>query len=299
MRCPNCGSSEAKKNGKNKSDDSIQRWKCLRCGREFDDNTAFNPKAKVLLFDIETAPMEVYVWNLRNNNYIHITQIIKDWNIICWRAKWLFDDKIHGAVQTPAEARSRNDENVTKKLWELLDEADILIAHNLINFDLKKSNTKFIEHNIKPPSPFQMIDTLRIARKNFMFSSNKLDYLCQMLGIGAKLDTGFDLWKGCLAGDKESLNKMYDYCGQDVAILEDLYLKLRPYIKSHPNISLYRENTENACSNCGSKDISYCSKPYYTPTGQYQTFRCNNCGAIIRSRYSKKREKELLRSCAR
>jgi len=324
LKCPKCGSTDYHKKGLTKKNGN-QRYKCKKCKSRFTDNTGTQHNAKILLFDIETTPMETYVWQLKNNNYIHIHQIIEDWNIICWRAKWLFDDTIHGDVQTPHEAIRRDDKRVSKSLWKMIDESDIILAHNLRNFDLKKANTRFLMHGLRPTSPCQMIDTLLEARKTFKFSSNKLDYLCKMLGIDTKLDTGFQLWKDCLGGKRisveskhhnnqimrveifdakvvaKALDEMYVYCGQDTAILEDLYLKLRPYIKSHPNLGLYMEsgNRENICANCGSKDIMYESKPYYTPTGQYQTFRCQDCGALIRSRYSEKREKELLRSCAR
>ena len=296
LKCPKCGSTDYYKKGLTRR--GKQRLKCKKCGSRFNPDTGLTHNAKILLFDIETAPMEVYTWHLYPK-IIHIGQIIKDWNIICWRAKWLFSDTVEGDSQTPKEAINRDDRRITKSLWKMIDEADILIAHNLIQFDLRKANTKFIMHGMKPPSPFQMIDTLKVARREFKFSSNKLDYLCQALGIGAKLDTGFDLWKGCLAGNKKDLKDMYDYCGQDTAILEDLYLKLRPYIKSHPNLGLYMEEKDNNCGNCGSKKLMYCSKPYYTPTGIYQTHRCQDCGALNRSRYSEKRDKEMLRSLAR
>jgi len=255
-------------------------------------------KAKVLLFDIETSPMEVYAWNLFPK-YIHISQIKKDWNIICWRAKWLFSDEMLGDVLTPLEAIAGLDERITRSLWKLIDEADVLIAHNLINFDRRKANTRFLKHELNPPSSYQLIDTLQVLKKEFRISSNKLDYACQFLDIGAKLGTGFDLWKRCIEdGDPEALTEMYTYCGQDTAILEDLYLRLRPWIKSHPNMALYFEDKEGRCANCGSDNIVL-SKPYYTPTGIYQSFRCEDCGAHTRSRHSGKRSKDLLRSVAR
>ncbi|MBT6045373.1 MAG: RNase H superfamily protein [Candidatus Scalindua sp.] len=253
--------------------------------------------AKVLFFDIETAPMEVYTWHLYPK-MIHIGQIIKDWNIICWRAKWLGDDTILGSSQTPSEAIERDDERVVRDLYALLNEADIVIAHNLVDFDKKKANTKFLQYNLPPSAPYQVIDTLREARKNFKFSSNKLDYLCQELGFGNKINTGFDLWKKCLAGDSEALNDMYVYCGRDIEMLEELYLKLRPFIKSHPNMALYLDDREGKCSNCGSSDLTPMSRPYYTQTGVFQTYRCG-CGAVIRDRKSLKREEFLMRGIAR
>jgi len=255
-------------------------------------------KAKVLLFDIETAPAEVFVWSFGEQR-IHIAQEIQDWNVICWCGKWLFDDKLLGAVQTPQEARDRDDKRIVQKLWEAIDEADILIGHNLIGFDRKKANTKFLLHGLKPTSPYQTIDTLKVARREFAFLSNKLDYLCKRLGLDTKLETGFELWKDCLKGNRKALEHMFEYCGQDVAILEDLYLKLRPWVKSHPNIGLYMSGTGSNCPNCGSEKVEYHSKPYYTPTGQYQSFRCQDCGAFSRSRFAEKRPRELLRSVAR
>ena len=293
-KCPYCDSKRIVRRG---TRTGKQRYRCKDCHKWFSHFRIEG--AKILLFDIETAPMEVYVWQLQNNNYIHITQVIKDWSIICWRAKWLFDSEIQGACQTPKEAVARDDGRITRELWKLIDEADILIAHNLKNFDLKKANTKFLLHDLQPPSPFQIIDTLQVARSQFKMSSNKLDYLCQMLGIGAKLDTGFELWKGCLAGDKHSLDMMYKYCGQDTAILEDLYLKLRPWIKSHPNMGLYYDNEELRCANCGSENLNIEGRSYYTPAGRYQVYRCRDCQSLTRRRQAQKRDPKLLRSVAR
>ena len=295
MKCPVCYSPNYTKKGRNNIGN--QRFKCKDCGHRFTHNTAIEGHAKILLFDIETTPMEIYTWNLYPK-YIHISQIIKDWNIICWRAKWLFGTETMGACQTSEEAINRDDRRVVSKLWGLIDEADIIIAHNLIKFDRQKANSRFVEHGLLPPSPYQVVDTLAIAKREFKFSSNKLDYLCQKLGIGAKLDTDFDLWKDCLIGDKIALKNMYDYCGNDVGILEDLYLKLRPWIKSHPNVALYCEDADGRCGNCGSDEITRLHRSYYTPTGKYEVWRCDNCGAMVRSRFQGK-DSDLLRTLAR
>jgi len=294
MICPHCKSDDTIKRGNR---DGKQRYRCNTCKTWFSEKQ-YNSKAKILLFDIETTPLLVHTWNLYPK-FIPIGQIVEDWNIICWSAKWLYDDEVLSACQTPEEAVNRDDKRVTKELWKLLDEADILIAHNLVDFDLKKANSKFLLHGLIPPSPFQMIDTLKIARSQFKMTSNKLDYLCKILGLNVKLPTTFDLWKGCLAGDPKSLNKMSTYCNQDTSILEDLYLKLRPWIKSHPNIALYYENTENRCGNCGSENINAITKKYYTPAGKYQVYRCLDCNSLTRSRQADKREKQLNRSLAR
>lgn len=321
MRCPRCGSNDYIKKGKHTN--GSQRYKCKKCGNRFQQSTATHDGARVLLFDIETAPMESYTWSLYPKA-LNTSFVIEDWNIICWRAKWLFGDTVLGAVQTPMEAVMRDDRRITKKLFDLFNEADIIIAHNLNQFDKKKANTRFLIHNLGVPSPYQTIDTLLVARHEFSFASNRLDYLCQKLGIGCKLDTGgFDLWKRCLGDElkkikfvnrgktiraittyntnviQQALQKMYVYCEQDTTILEDLYLRLRPWIKSHPNMALYLEDSSGRCGNCTSKNLSPCSHPYYTPTGCYQTFQCRDCGSFVRSRFASKRTKGLCRTLAR
>lgn len=71
---------------------------------------------------------------------------------------------------------------------------------------------------------------------------------------------------------------------QDVNSLEGVYLKLRPYIKSHPNISLYDDVDKPRCCACGNTNLKE-DGFYYTSTGKYQNYRCN-CGALSRGRKS-------------
>lgn len=233
---------------------------------------------KVLIFDIETSPMEVYTWGIFDQN-IGINQIKKDWNILCYSAKWLFSKEILHDRLTGSESKRRDDKRITKSLWKLLDEADIVVAHNGDAFDIKKANARFLFHKLDLPSPYKSVDTLKIARRNFRVTSNKLDYLCRFLGLETKIDTGgFELWVKCLKGDEEALEQMDVYCQNDVRILEELYLKLRQYDKQHPNLGVYM-NDKSLCPNCGSnklKDNGF----YTTPCNKYKTSRCE-CGAII------------------
>ena len=66
-------------------------------------------------------------------------------------------------------------------------------------------------HIFMPPTPYRQIDTLQVARKEFGFSSNKLDALAGYLGIEHKSETNFLLWKRCLAGEQEALDYMQAY----------------------------------------------------------------------------------------
>jgi len=282
-----------------------------------------NGKAKILLFDIETNFMKNATWGLWKQN-IHIGQILEDWSMICWSAKWLFEDEIFNGCVTPEESLMRNDYNATKKLWKLVDEADIIIAHNLIGFDLKKMNTCFQKHGLGKPSSCQYVDTLQIVRKNFSHPSNKLDYLAKINGIPMKHDTGFKLWRECdgvdaivkkeyvTKGNKiqeivtynkkiidSALKHMSAYCDNDVSILEAVYLVYRAWDTRHPNLALYGDSKEGQCHVCGGVNLTETDKQYVTAVSRFDMFRCNDCGAWNRKRQADTREKEMLRVVAK
>ena len=254
-------------------------------------NTLHLPK--VLLFDIETAPLKAYVWKLWKTD-IHNEQVINDWFCLSWSAKWLYSNKVMGDVVTSEEALKEDDSRIMKNLWCLINNADIVISHNGDRFDIPRINSRFIINGLDPTTPYFSIDTCKIAKKQFGFSSNKLDALATYFNIPNKLHTEFALWKACLEGDKKALGYMLKYNKQDVVILEEVYLKLRPWIKNHPNIGNL-DGTQAACANCGSEDIEVISgKYYYTSVGKYETFRCKHCGAISRGRRSVQKYPKLI-----
>lgn len=255
---------------------------------------------KVLLLDIETTPMQVHTWGCWKQRISH-EQIINDWFLLSYSAKWLFDSKMHSSVLTSKEALAKDDSRIARELWNLFDKADVIIGHNALQFDIPRAQTRFIMNKLVPPSPFQVIDTYLVARKNFRFGSNKLDYIGQLIRNKGKIHTEYQLWLRCLAGDKKSLEDMLAYNKEDVMLLEEAYVFLRPYIKNHPNMAIYQEAHEPSCPTCGSTDINECGH-YTTSVNQYLAFRCKNCGAICRSRKSDiplKCKGGILRSIAR
>lgn len=235
---------------------------------------------KILLFDIETAPTLGYVWGLWEQN-VGLNQIYEDPYILCWAAKWL-DKKTILTASLPDfplyKKDKRNDREVMKTLWKLLDEADVVVAQNGDAFDIKWVNARFLKHGLKPPSPYKTVDTLKVAKKCFKLNSNKLEYLGNYLGIGRKLETGgFELWKSCMEGDMASWKTMVKYNIQDVALLEEVYLKIRPWMRNHPNWNLYADSDYN-CPNCGSQHVQKRGFEY-TRTTIKRKYQCLSCTA--------------------
>jgi hypothetical protein len=186
---------------------------------------------------------------------------------------------------TSEEAINEDDSRIIKNLWKLINEADIVIAHNAKQADVKWMNSRFILCGLAPPKPYHIIDTLEVAKKNFGFSSNKLDALAGYFGIEHKLETNFKLWKDARNGDEDSLKYMEFYNKMDVEILEQVYIVLRPWIKNHPNCGNLLSSTEPLCSICSSKKLELIpDKYYYTSIGKYELYRCKDCGSISRGR---------------
>ena len=260
--------------------------KCFRDGKLLYPTKYFkrmSKPAKILLYDIETTPILAFVWGIWEQKVLP-ENVVQDWHLLSWSAKWLFSPDTMSDVLTPEEAINHNDYRITNSIWNLLEEADIVVTHNGDKFDNKRLNTRFLFNGLPPVSHYQSVDTLKVARSSFNFSSNRLDYINKTLGIPTKEDVDYDLWIAAYRGDNEALQTLLHYNENDVFILEDLYLRFRPYIKGHPNLNLWSEEVISVCPNCGSPDLDW-NGHYYTVTGRYKSFRCQNCNAIGRSRY--------------
>lgn len=246
--------------------------------------SVINNHAKILIFDIETTPLKAYVWRRWNQN-IYLDQTISEWYMLSWSAKWLNRPEVMSEILNPYEISNEDDSRIIKKLWLLLDAADIVIAHNGKKFDVPKMNARFILNNLPPTSPYIQIDTREIAAKQFGFSSNKLDALAGYFNIEHKDETDFKLWSRCMKGDEESLNYMRKYNNKDVLILQQVYLKLRPWIKNHPNVGLYSQLIDYPlCPTCGGHHMVDDNSYYYTAVNKYKVMRCTNCNALARVR---------------
>lgn len=237
---------------------------------------------KILIFDIETAPIRSAVWGIWNQN-INLKGITSEWFMLTWAAKWYGEDTIYAEAVTSQEALEEDDSRITKDIWDLLDEADIVVSHNGDKFDIKKLNTRFILHNLAKPSPYHSIDTLKQVRKNFSFTSNKLDYVNQQLGIQQKLsNSGMEMWVKAIQGNQKALNEMLEYNIGDIDALEELYSKLKPWFKGHPPVSTKKET----CPVCGEGELTKISE--FGKILQYDIYRCDNCKALSRNRKSNK-----------
>ncbi len=111
-----------------------------------------------------------------------------------------------------------------------------------------------------------------------------MDYVVQQLKLGMKVrHPGFMLWVNTMKGEPRARKVMEKYNKHDVRLLERLYIVLRPWIKSHPNLAVWSGLTNGSvCPNCGARHSLIRRGTYTAKTRQYVRFTCKVCGAWSR-----------------
>ncbi len=234
---------------------------------------------RILVYDLETSPNVGYTWGKWQQNVIRFQQ---DWFILSVAWKWRGESRTYVMGLDDYEGYvpgDRDDSSLAWLLHDLFDEADVTITHNGVGFDQPKARTRMAVHNLPPHSPFKEIDTLKVARKVFAFTSNRLEDLCRQLGLEHKGKVTFDCWLGCMAGDGAAWRKMKKYNRQDVIILEQLYERLLPWMDGHPNLALMSPDKPDACPKCLGGPLKSGGWRYYHVTKRH-IWRCKECGGI-------------------
>lgn len=247
---------------------------------------------RILFVDIETFPMVAYTWGRYDQNVIGV---IHESSICAFSAKWRDGKHVTMALPdypdyTPGERRDNEDLSLIGDLWNLLNDADVVVAHNGTSFDVKVINARFAKYGLGPPSPFKIVDTLLEWKKYMRTSSNKLDDVGAHLGAGRKISVHFDLWEGCMAGDAAAWAKMKRYNRRDVVQLEKVYERLVPWI-SGPNVGAWRSGVR--CPKCGSTQVQ-ARGTAVAKNMTYQRYQCLGCGGWSRSPKADARKPALL-----
>lgn len=241
---------------------------------------------RILLLDIETAPNLVHVWGLWQQN-VGLPQIIDAGYVMCWAAKWLGDSDVMFDSMVKSGPK-----RMLRRVHKLLSDADAVIHYNGTKFDIPTLNKEFLLYGLNPPAPYKQIDLLRTARQQFKFPSNKLDYVAQALGVKRKVKhRGHELWIKCMERDADAWEEMEVYNKGDIHTLEEVYEKLKPWIKGHANHSVHTGSL--VCPNCGSNHFQ--RRGYHlTTAGKYPRYSCNKCAHWFRGNSTEAAKEKFL-----
>jgi hypothetical protein len=261
-------------------------------------------KAKILIFDIETAPIVAHVWKLWDNN-VGLNQMVTDWHVMGWSAKWLDapEDEIMYMDQRNAK-NVEDDKVILKELWHLLNEADGVITQNGRNFDQRKVQARFLINDFDPNSTYQHCDVKIESQRLFGFPSHKLEYMTDKINKKYKKlkhnkFPGHELWVECLKGNKEAWDEMELYNKHDVLSLEEFFQRIAPW-GVRLNLNVFHDDVDYVCL-CGGKEHTK-DGFYHTKLGKFQRYRCKKCGHPVRDRinlFSKEKRDSLLQEVPR
>jgi len=292
MKCLHCGSADVKEHRVDRH--SMTRLYCKEC-RKYSKKFG---APKILLLDIESSKGVFRIYRT-GKQYVSWKNIEKEPYVTGWAAKWLFDSEMHSCFVRPAEAKKRNERRVVKELYQLMNQADMIITHNGDKFDLRQLNMRFIKYGLMPNNRYLSVDTLKKAKQILDAQSYSLEYLLQYYNLSPKMERGDT--DAAEDGDKVALLEDEKYCRQDVWGLEELYLLLRGWMKTHPNMSVYYEmyhplgEGENYCPRCLHVVTRFKFTRFWrTPQGTlYRSGNCPHCGAVLRKarKYKKRKVK--------
>jgi ribosomal protein S27E len=235
---------------------------------------------KILVYDLERVPMRtknLEVWDPRSLQNRRLTaDDIETWGrTICMGYQW-YGERGTGFL---AEWQEGGRDGFLAAAWELINEAHVVVGHNMQRFDQPHLQGEFELAGLRPASPVKIIDTLKIAQRNFNYEMNNLDVLTRRFGLTHKNDrySSKVAW-GAVGGNEKDQRRIERYCRGDVRATTALYTRLRPH--STVNLSVFFDDSDEVvrCPACTKTKVQ---KRGVAVTGvsRFQRYQCQSCGA--------------------
>lgn len=229
-------------------------------------------KLRKLYWDIEMLPGVFYGWSMYSEPF----QQIENTTISMISYRWDGEDEVHSIHLNEKQYNKniRNEKPIIKEFLKVVNQADVMVAHNGDKFDWKKFNFKVAKYNLKPVKKPILVDTLKMVKQEMSADSHRLGDLCREFNLPVKipLNGGFT---AAFRGYGKYL-ELVNYNRQDIICLEMLYNYIKPHCRPKYDVSKL-DNKNRACSSCGSCDIIKYGK-YILATGkQVSRYRCKTC----------------------
>ena len=171
---------------------------------------------RVGFFDIETT-------NLAANFGIMLSYCIKEAG----------KKEFYGRALTSTEVLDKLDERLVKDCIRDLEQFDTIVGYYSTKFDIPFVRTRALSYKIDFPffGSIKHIDCYYMARNKLRLHRNRLENVCDLLGVKGKNHIKPMYWIKALQGDGASLRYIYDHNRRDVVILEKAYDVLKDYTK--------------------------------------------------------------------
>lgn len=240
-----------------------------------------NKKPKILVFDIETLPIEAFVWGL-HDQHISLEMIKKPTSVCSFVGKFVGEKTFH-EFSTRHKRDVRDDKELVEKALKLIDSADILVTQNGVNFDLKKLNSRayFNDSDIRPDKK-KHVDLFLEGKRVFGHDSHKLQWITTKLAASHQKSKhskfpGFELHREVMLNNSAAWDEMEKYNRQDVIATEEVY---HDYMTWFDHIDLrpfFMTGHTTECRACGSTNTAK-NGTVRRRNGRFQRYICNACG---------------------
>jgi uncharacterized protein YprB with RNaseH-like and TPR domain len=219
-------------------------------------------KPRILFWDLETSNLDADFGS-----------------ILCVGYKWADENKVN-IISIDSFARfaedPTDDREVVRAFLKVYSQADISVTYfgGLGNFDLPFFQAKILEHGFALPKKVEMLDLFYTAKSNLKISRKSMKNVAKFLKLkNQKEDFPLEgkVWRRARAGHAPSLRYVYKHCVLDILVLEELYYKLRPLIRTHPRLG--------PCRFCGSDRIQRRGIAVCRAERTRQRIQCQECAA--------------------
>lgn len=215
---------------------------------------------KVLLFDIECTNLDADFGTL-----------------LCVGYKWLGEKKVNvlslGDYPT-FSSDPTNDKELVRDFLKVYAEADLAIAYNGILFDRPWLIAKVLEHGLEIPPNIPMQDPYFCVKSNLRISRKSLQNTAYYLKLSnEKTPVEGRIWKKAAVGHRGSLAYIIRHCKADVLVLEELYLRLRPLMRTHFRLS----DDLGKCRYCNSPKLQARGTAITKAKGLQRRVQCQAC----------------------
>lgn len=238
-----------------------------------------------VIWDIETFPIVALSWQAYKVD--SLVKVLQETRVISVAWKRVGESVVHSRALPDFPGYkpglfNLDDRKLVKFIAEeVLGKADINVAHNGRSFDLKITYGRMFVHGMPPPKESVLIDTKSGSSRTFRLDKNNLEFISELTGGKPKVEhEGLPLWLKCASGDMNAWNRMKRYNRNDVAILEPVYVRMKPWMpRKFPNINLVN-GTVVLCRVPGCGGDTFNKDGWgYNGVSRYQKLRCRKCGA--------------------
>lgn len=225
--------------------------------------------SKILIYDIETCRVPAMVW-WAGKQYIHSRQLTEEPRIITVAWKWLGEDEVSYLTWD----KEHSDRKLMEEFLKVYNDADMVVGQNNDNFDNRWINARAMKYGLEVNTHVKSMDIMKQSKRLFRVAGYSMAYLAQFSNVTHKQGhEGMIMWDKIQFGtpeeQEEYLQKMVDYNVGDIVTTEELYVRLRPYLKHQVHFGVMAGGEKWTCPNTGSEDV-YLSSTTVTKAGTVQ-----------------------------